>query len=48
MRMAELLADDHERLAFHLAAGPGASLTIAFSGNNTGDFEVIVAQGHDI
>jgi|SRR5581483_5307011 len=31
-----------------LAAGPGAALTIEFSSNTAGDFEMLVAQGHDI
>jgi hypothetical protein len=32
----------------NLAAGPGASLTIAFSGGGPGIGETLVIQGHDI
>lgn len=42
-------ADEASGSGLDLAAGPGASLTIAYSGAApAGDFQFLVVQGHDI
>ena len=40
--------DEESPSGLNLAAGPGASVTIAFSASAAGVVEFLVVQGHDI